>query len=391
MKGNFRNTFLVWAFALVLFFSSWVIYYKLPYEPIWNLCLLFIIFTRFKLNKISGGFTDILLFLVLIRAAIPSMEGYRDHSLTGLLSYFVKSILLFSLLYLNQTVLSQIFRCFVRAFAIIVFIGLIFHILTLLNIYRFTPITNVDVGFRDFDVYFWGSYQAGKVFRYASIFDEPGYLGTVSAFILAIGQYNLFKRTNLVIFISALFTLSLAFYFLSAIYFLFYYINIKDIRARNVLFIPLITLPFFFFFNDLFIEGVFDRLFLSEEIKESDVRGINVTYSAVDFLVNQNLLNVLFGNGIDAHLNHNLDFIRNSAWPRLIYQIGFIPLIMFIMGIFSLISAKKFRKSYSYDSRLFFLIFILSVYQRPQIFDSTMFFLLACGISRVNSIKLQSS
>src|SRR5690606_22133604 len=50
--------------------------------------------------------------------------------------------------------------------------------------------------------------------RFYSIFDEPGTLGTLCAFVLYGNRYNFKNRANLVILIGAIFTFSLAFYLL---------------------------------------------------------------------------------------------------------------------------------------------------------------------------------
>lgn len=65
--------------------------------------------------------------------------------------------------------------------------------------------------------YFVMPVHSMAVYRFYGPFDEPGVLGTISAFILWANRYNFKKIENTIIFIGAVCTFSMAFYILSMI------------------------------------------------------------------------------------------------------------------------------------------------------------------------------
>lgn len=372
-KSSIRNNDVTdWVLVIIILFTSWTVYFKLPFIPIWNLIGIVLIYKKYKLslNRIHPV-SFLFIVLVLMRIAIPT---YSNLHLTSLISYFVNSIMLLMILLIDNISARKIFIKLVKLLSTILVIGLVFHILMLLNIYSFKVFTIVDYDFRYFEVYFWGSsYQGGDFARFSSIFDEPGFLGTISAFILVINKLDLSKRSNIIVFIAGLFSFSLAFYILLGLY--LFYFAITNFRSNIATLIigVIIVVLIFNTFNLSFERKIIDRLFYSDEIVSGSIRGVSNTNNSIGYLMSQNSMNLLFGNGLDSYKESKVDYINNSSWPRLVYQIGlFFTLLLFIALLLLGVSNS--------GTFLFICLFILSIYQRPQIFNLLIFFLLSIGI-----------
>lgn len=215
---------------------------------------------------------------------------------------------------------------------------------------------------------------------------KPGYLGTLSVFVLILGGMNLTRWYNLVLLIGGILSLSFAFYVMLAVVLVIYIIKSRSyyilLLIGAVVFLINKYLPEFF---TPFLEREEMAIFWGGTY--SDNRGDSD--KAIKFIHNMPFFNVLIGNGYDSPVKYfrdNNDGLASSSIWRMILQMGYlgvISVVLFIIG---------FTKKY-FLNILFAFVFILSIYQRPHIFELIFVFLLCCGLSgaTIDGNKSQSS
>lgn len=366
--------------AVIIVFSSWTIYYRLPFTWFFYLILLFWIFTHFKYNPQKFGL--FIIFLVL------SLWYYRpaDFSFSG--GGFVKSFLISSLFLLDHKHQKQILEAIKDILFILVLIGVLFHISGIVAGLRLPEITTVYIDDRYYHVYPLIVYQYGlESIRFASIFDEPGYLGTIIGLLLLLEGFNLNNFKNIVLFIGGVFTLSLAFYIFAALGFVTSSIYKKNFKTLlfSVIAVVVVILVLSYYFPDV-LEFFLNRKEFNSlgggEFEDSR-GGIEAFNENIKIISSRPFLNQLFGNGFDAPLllfKYNTVSIASSSIYRLIFQIGFLGVIYLIL--FILINVEK-----KYVPIVFALAFILSLYQRPQIFEPMYIIMLAFVMKSSSRVK----
>lgn len=296
--------------------------------------------------------------------------------MNGIYLYGVfKSIYLSSLFLLNKDDIESIIKYLFRILAIIVSFGLVCHILRMVGGSPFGQIATVFTDNRYYDVYPFLVYQQGLNWRFNSIFDEPGYYGTIVALYLVLDNLNFKKIENIVLLAGGIFTMSMAFYLIIGLALFF-----KAIRYKN--FSPIVYTAIIFFiiaklFPDLIDMFMTRREFIGlAEGEFSDSRGgaDSAAYN-MNLINSRPLFNVLFGNGNDAPLLYakdNTDGIASSSIYRLIFQIGYMGLVYLIVFI------VYFTKKQFYPF-LFSCLFIVSLYQRPEVFEGIYVIMLAAS------------
>ena len=318
----------------------------------------------------------LLLFPVALRYFFP-----YSPTLTSAGVALINSIMVSCIFILDEDIIKRITGLVFKIIAIICIIGLTFHILRFFGLYHSPQIAHVNVGDRQYSVFLLHVYEVSPYsgqdlsMRFNSIFDEPGYLGTIVALYLASRGFNLKNKWNIVLFVAGLFTLSLAFYIMS-----FAYLLLASLRSeggyKRFFIILILVSALLFVFASLFPELV--DLFLSRQEFLGEGRdsrgGLAAMSRNLDFLRSQPLLQVLFGSGYDAHLyvfGNNTGELSQSNFFRLVFQIGFVG--VFYLLLFFFIGIKK-----TYTVIIFFVIFLLSMYQRPQVIDP-LFILIISG------------
>lgn len=380
MKISVRwaNNLFEWFFVAVVLLTSYTIYFRLPVMPIFNFSLLVVVLLLFSSKKQDKLVMAFIFGIVFLRASLSSFDS--NIQFISQVSLLINALLISSFFLIRDYNLISIFTRLTKLLSIIVAFGVLIHLIMLSGVVNFTPVKQVLTEDRIYNIYYWGAiYESRIEFRFASIFNEPGYLGTILALILAINRYNLKKPANIVFFIAGILTLSLAFYMLSIVYYL-YLIRSKLGQAFFVGLVLILTIILVGqIAPDLFDKYVYNRLHLDGVIFYGEVRGIEASKASYHFLFSQEPIYLLFGNGQDAHQNINLAFISNSAWGRLVYQIGVLFFLYFIIILF-------YYGRRNWQSLIFVIIFIVSIYQRPQIFQSLIIFLLAVGLSQENNV-----
>lgn len=354
--------------AIVLLFSSWTIYYKLPYTSLFQFLLIFFIFKRCV--RISRR-----RWLLFLGFLFISLWFYKP--MNGIYPYgILRSFYISSLFFLSRDDINGVIKYLFKILALIVAFGLVCHVLRLVGFSPFGQITTVFTDNRYYDVYPFLVYQQGLYFRFNSIFDEPGYYGTIIALFLVLDNLDFSKKQNIVLLAGGVLTLSFAFYLILGIALLF-----KVIRNKSIL--PLITIALLIFCLYRFFPDLFEIFTSRQEFvglttgEFTDSRGgaDSAAYN-LQLIHSRPWYNVLFGNGHDSPLLYardNTDGIASSSIYRLIFQIGYIG-VAYIIGF---VLSKTQKNFYPF---LFSCLFILSLYQRPEIFDGIYVIMLASAI-----------
>jgi len=372
--GDSNDVFFCLYAAIVTLFTSWTIYYTLPVPYVFQSILILLILTKyhnFTKRKIR------LFFLFLVLSLLFYYPGGWEVSLYGIL----RAILISAFFLIDEKDLRIIYAIFFRLLAFVVAIGLFLHIISIFGV-QSPQIATIFSGDRYYDVYFLHVYQSGLTLRFNSIFDEPGYLGTIAGLYLALEGLNLKKIDNLILFIGGLFTLSLAFYFLCLIIVVFI-----TIQKRNIwLLLAVLSLSFALYYlfpelSDLFW-GRGEFVSLQEGGFFNDSRGgVEDASENIRAILSYPLKNVFFGNGHDTPFllfGDNMSMgISGSNIFRLIFQIGFLGVAYLVAFVF--INVKK-----NLIYILFACVFTLSLYQRPEVFTSIHTLLIAVAFFGTN-------
>lgn len=375
--GN-NKAILEWIVVIILVFTSMTIYFRLPLIPLFNIVLLLVILGAFRSDNKKSIVAFVLFLVVFLRTSLFPSANINEVILTSYLNSILYSIILAALFLIKRDIYISLVRKLTVLLAILFAFGIVFHVLKITGAFSFEPITTYygDRELAVWDVYFWGNYKHMAELRFHSIFDEPGYLGTISAFLLALNRYDFEKKENIIIFIAGLLTLSLAFYFLSILYFVLLFAGERRSLIRIAVVTGLALAVAFLVFPvlwDLILQSVIGRIYETDELAYGEIRGIQASKESWKYLKSQELPSFLWGNGMDSHITADVRYIRSSAWGRLVYQIGFLFSLYFIFLVFSYAIHDKYR--------LFFgIVFLLSIYQRPQIFSALFMFFLAAGL-----------
>jgi len=280
----------------------------------------------------------------------------------------------------SEKTLWQSFGYFRFAFALIVAPSIVLYFFNLLGTPPFggfevpTHEGKVESGMR-YGNYLFGFmiFKGGEsIHRLSALFDEPGVVGTYAAFLLAATRFKM-DAQNVIIFIAAILSWSLAFIVLAVIYLLF--------ARPRLLFILLLILGALVFLaadNPIVQKLLINRLLISDE----GVSGDNRTTIWFDLKFIELLFSskIYFGNTETAH---QLGYYV-SSWKTLIFDYGLAGLTSILLFIVMLFRLKKKKFGSPKDAKgcyVFLFMFLASIYQRPGVVDVAPLFILAAGVS----------
>lgn len=207
--------------------------------------------------------------------------------------------------------------------------------------------------------------------RFYSMFDEPGVLGTFSAFVLFGNRYK-FNYKNSIILLGAIFTYSMAFYILTLIGVMFY--SMTSIKKMLILLFSLLSITYatYYFLKD-------DLAFNYAVISRIDSFGIDQIENRTDGMTNKYWEKFVSSNDLYWGLGSKRPTLEGQSYKLFIIEYGIQgSLVLFLMYI---VLMRKFNKF----TLCFFLIFILSFLQRPFAFRAWQIFLFSCVIAELSS------
>ncbi|MBM3453695.1 MAG: hypothetical protein FJX80_00955 [Bacteroidetes bacterium] len=378
--SKYSKFFYIYA-VIVLVLSSWTIYYHLPgpesiYLAVFGLLILFRGNLRFENSKL---FYACIFGLLIIWNFLPRGSSSVNE---GIGSSLANILVLPALFLINNSDREKIYELLVRFLVIIVGVGLFFHTFQLIGFQILDPISTGDIliNGRSFVVYPTHSNEIERgieITRFSSIFDEPGYLGTLIAFLLCIEGYDLSKKRNRILLLCGIFTLSGAFYTLSIINFVLkalFLRNLKNLLTSLSFIFFLITL-IYLLFPDIF-SVVTDRLVLEEGKGLEDSRAnISTFRQYINYLYSLDSATLLWGEGRFAEPDKYGISLSHVSWVHLVLRIGCV-FFFYLLALF-IVTIIRIKNS---DTFIFLSLFTISINHRPQIFNPIYFFLITCAI-----------
>lgn len=225
----------------------------------------------------------------------------------------------------------------------------------------------IDDGFMENYILFVQA-QGVEAIRFYSMFDEPGVLGTLSAFVLYGNNYNLKDRRNIIILIGAFFTFSLAFILLSIFGIIWHSRRSIKTLLRYIFCISISVYMLFVFLlseNLAFQQSVAYRMANLFEPEALSRNSISFDYY-YDKLVNSPMVLIGYGGKINDYV------LDGASYKNFIFEYG----ILGIFGLFFIyILIIKIR---NLDNFGCLLMFSLSFLQRPVAFTAWQILLFAC-------------
>jgi len=213
--------------------------------------------------------------------------------------------------------------------------------------------------------------------RFYSIFDEPGTLGTLSAFILYANRFDFRQKQNIIILIGGCFTFSMAFYILMLLGLLI--VNLNRFKRIVVSIIYVILFVIFMFLvlenNETFKTVIIDRFQnVNSSLENRESFYLNYFY---DYFVNSS--EIWFGIGRDFILSKN-SLLAGQSYKFFIIEFG---LFGFLCAVITYLSMVK--KINLFQLGLFILFFV-SFIQRPFLIQpwQILLFILIIGSSEIN-------
>lgn len=387
------HSVLIFAFAVCSFLSLSPFY-------IWGTGLykFFVLFLSFIFIFYFFG-SKIALSNILLPLSFCILVFTLNFSSGGFEFFNSSMIVMFLFLFIDDELKLDVYRVFRVAYAIVLFPGLIVLFLTMSGFdptwSTLDPISDTraaqGVFYRNYLVSIALSTEIsstafGEMYRFSSVFDEPGVVGTISALFLISNRFNMQGYSSKIIFVSGLLSFSLAFYILIAVYLI-------SSKPAVLLKVGLPCVLFFAFFypvlkhNDLVNRFLYERLENLFTDPSSINNRIDPCFSSIfsDFIFTDN---VFLGNGAWAHTQLGCDV---SSYLSVIYNhgvLGFIFIVFFYSAVILLLS-RFLIFSHPFFYLPFLMVFSMSLYQRPDFITVFMLVIYSGSILNINKFIFQ--
>ncbi len=315
----------------------------------------------------------------LLFTIVPIIDNY-SRNLSGLLNFLLIIVFFLS----SSKVQYKSFRFCKKIWFIFCVVGIICFIAYLISFpipysirdYYFDLNNGISLKYIDYKVSFL--YKEKSIIRLCGICNEPGFFGTISALFLCSDRLNLKNRKNIIIFIAGCLTISLAFFILLVLYILIISIKNKKIFCFILLgiFTYIVILPNIKTGIDS-IDWVLKRI----QISDGKLNGNNRSNGVVD-LISINMLNSCpffgFGGGYTSLFASNI-----STYKIYLIDYGIVGFILMYGSLF--LSAVYSYWNRNLKNMAYILVFFISVYQRPNIFNLPYMILLFGGLLYSNN------
>jgi hypothetical protein len=208
--------------------------------------------------------------------------------------------------------------------------------------------------------------------RFYSIFDEPGVLGTLSAFLLFANKYNFKDKRIILILLGGIFTYSLAFFILTLIGLLLYYVRKPLLLVILCFGFVVIGISIIIFFDqNPVVAVILERLLSPQSSLES-----RVSSDLEDYFLN-------YISSVDFVLGKGTDFFENNQLGGQGYQVflienGFFGSLL-VIGMYLFIF-----KGNRYLVISYLLLFLLSSLQRPFLFTPYQIIVFYIGVANLS-------
>lgn len=371
---------LVIALLLLLLLNPYYFWW-LNTSPLYRILLnttipLFFFFSREKKeNK-----TPIVLYLVatFLYVALGFVMGRA--SIIGTISASICFLYVFVFLS-NRTLLFDVLEQLINVLSILLVLALASWLLYLigqnapLGIINYPMSPDLTYTVYPFFVVSNQFYGFDNVVRFSGPFLEPGFLGTLSALLLVSKKFNLKDIRLIVIFISGLFTLSLAFYLISAFFGLFY-LAVEKRRIVSVLVLVSLVGIFYAYTKDdeILSSMIWERIEWDAESKS--IAGDNRSNDQVDYYYERikGTSDYYLGTS-DPNWYQNVAGGESATYKSVICINGFINVAIYLLYLIQLGWVNKRNWA---GFILFVAVLLMNFYQRSSFYSLPVLFLYCC-------------
>jgi len=314
-----------------------------------SLLLLYIL-----INKKNWRLFNIVLVLFFFLVSLHTMIGGTENTKIT----YIPLITLFFIA-LKPSEQARIFDHFSTILAIIFFIGLVSYFLYLIG--KNPPLgTAIAPNFDKWPylVYFGHVKETNlPVYRFSSIFDEAGQVGTLCGLILASVSISFKNIKSIILLATGLITFSLAFYVILI------FILLYNLKIKTLIIVSFLTITTALVSGDRFDILIASRL----SIENGRLSGDNRTDPLFEAYYSNFLSNggndLIFGKGFGTFQKEKPEGMSPSTYKTLIFNYGILGFGMMIffyfLSVFFLNNSKK--------GWFLCFIFFISAYQRPDL------------------------
>ncbi len=338
-----------------------------------------ILFFMLKRSAFSLERKNVITNVLLLLAFIFYSKGF---TFLGFIEQFFVFINIFILLNIKKEYKSEVLSLLTNGMAVIVGVSLAYYIIHLLGVQLpYTVIASSKLGYMGDNYYLFTEFKhVATMYRFKSIFAEPGHLTMGLIPLLYANSFNLKRKSVLVLLIAQLFTLSLAGYAMLLLGLIFYsfsnQVN-KNIPRLILLTIVIVVSVFLSKLSEdsILYTAIVARLEFNET--KGNIQGYNRTDENVDFIYDRFVHSSQFLLGIGSTESKALTE-GNAGYKVYMIRFGLISLILVILFYTKLM--LSFRR---YEVITFCMVTLLMLFQNAYPFWFCVIFGYILGVSEL--------
>lgn len=371
------------AFTLVTFFSFWVI--CMPDSTLYSgnassvrKMLTYMILFIFPVVAIrTKGLIEKkhipICFIPFIYWSITNFHVYQDAYPLNITGVIICSFFLL----LNGNYKASLYVLMKRLLLLLSIFGILSYILYLGGM---SPIQRVDYYGEKLGGYYYNYllsvlYVKDGTARLCSLFNEPGYFGTITAILLCVEKIRLRKKENIIFLISGMLTFSLGFYFTLILYYIF-----ENLRSPSKIILFLFLAILYLYVLPSFHTGIdgIDTILERIQISDGKINGDNRSNEYLDYILATTFIGDSYLWGMGRGYCEAMGVLSVSSYKTYLVEYGILGFCL--LYIYYIIVACRCAKG-NRDALLLVLIFFINIYQRPNVFNMIYYMMLFGGIS----------
>lgn len=279
----------------------------------------------------------------------------------------------------NRSLLFDVLEQLINLLFVIVGIAVIAWFFYLLGF--LSPIGQITPPMRDetymvypFFVISNSLFELDSIYRFSGPFTEPGFMGTLSALLLVSKKFNLKDIRLIVLFVAGLLTLSLAFYFISAFYALFYLTVVKRKIFPVILLVGLAGVFYIYTKDDPVLSAtIYERVEWNSDSKS--IAGDNRSNDMIDrYYKNIKGTKAFYLGTSDPNWYNNVAG-AGTSYKTAICINGFITVALYLLYLLQLGWVNKRNLA---GFIMFAAVLLMNFYQRPSFYSLPVLFLYCC-------------
>ncbi|GBF33831.1 hypothetical protein DCCM_2942 [Desulfocucumis palustris] len=298
---------------------------------------------------------------------------YRSvHTYYGQVQFYVTvftMLLIFEFLLLDASNKVKVFHYFRKIMVVLLFFGiLVYGMRMVLGTGLFEQVNFYSQNIAEHGYYYLRLCQfyileGGYVSRLCGPFNEPGVVGTFAALLLIADQFDLRKKGNIVLLVAGVLSFSLAFFILCAGYIV---LCAATERRKDFLVIILIVVILLVFLLPYLrsVSTVIDELAYRFTITGDGLAGDNRTDDVYEAFFSSYMQTADRWLGLGTGAKDSLTRGANLSYKTLIIEYGIIGFAYLSLGLLFLPMVGKWKNR---RCIYFVLLFLASIYQRPNV------------------------